>query len=314
MSDSVVFISSNTYLEHITSPGHVERPERIAHLLSYLPRRRVFGELRHVDPQSADVSWLETVHTRDHIEHVRRSSQSAPAALDADTLVCRRSFDVALLAVGALLTACDEVMEGRARRAFCAVRPPGHHAEPDRAMGFCLFNNVAIAARYLQQRHGVERVFIVDWDVHHGNGTQRSFYADPTVFYFSVHQSPFYPGTGSRWERGQGAGVGTTLNAPLPSGQDEGAYRRVFERELVPALRDFQPDVILISAGFDAHLDDPLGGMLLTERGFAAMTALVRDAAEDVACGRVISALEGGYNLKALSRSVRAHLEALLEM
>jgi acetoin utilization deacetylase AcuC-like enzyme len=271
----------------------------------------VFGELRHLDPRPAELSWLEEVHTKDHIDRVRRAARNAPTSLDPDTAVSRESFDVALLAAGALLTACDEIMEGRAERAFCAVRPPGHHAEADRAMGFCLFNNVAVAARYLQKRHGVDRVFIIDWDVHHGNGTQHIFYDDPTVFYFSVHQYPFYPGTGSAEERGEGEGLGTTLNVPLSAGQDDGVYRRVFEEQLVPALRRFRPGFVLISAGFDAHKDDPLGGMQVTEQGFATLTTLVCEAAEDVAGGRIVSVLEGGYNLEALARSAEAHLRAL---
>lgn len=313
MAERVAFISSEHYLEHRTPPGHIERAERIGHLLEYLPKRPVFAGLTRLDPIVADRSWVETVHTAAYIDFVRRSAERGPVSLDPDTVVSQRSFEVALEAVGALLVACDQVVSGQVCRAFCAVRPPGHHAEADRAMGFCLFNNVAIAARYLQKKHGLQKVLIIDWDVHHGNGTQHTFYEDSSVFYLSVHQSPLYPGTGSREERGAGDGLGTTLNVPLPPGRDDATYLQVFQEELAPVVQEFKPEAILISAGFDAHRDDPLGGMQLTENGFAALTREVCCLAREVASGRVISALEGGYDLGALARSVEAHLEAFVE-
>jgi acetoin utilization deacetylase AcuC-like enzyme len=202
-------------------------------------------------------------------------------------------------------------MEGRVTAAFVATRPPGHHAEADRAMGFCLFNNVAIAARHLQARHGVARVAIVDWDVHHGNATQHMFEDDPTVLYFSTHQFPFYPGTGAAGERGRGAGTGFTLNVPMPAGSRDREYASVFRERLAPALEEFEPGFILISAGFDAHRDDPLAGMALTESGYADLTRIVRDAADRACSGRVVSLLEGGYDLRALAASVEAHIRAL---
>jgi acetoin utilization deacetylase AcuC-like enzyme len=195
--------------------------------------------------------------------------------------------------------------------AFCAVRPPGHHAESGRGMGFCLFNNVAIAARYLQQHHGLSKIAIVDWDVHHGNGTQEIFYKDSTVFYVSTHQSPLYPGTGAERETGKGAGDGYTLNCPMPGGRDDDDYVAVFEKTIIPALRAFSPEFFLVSAGFDAHRDDPLAGMRVTEEGFGAMTQMVRALASTCCQGRIVSCLEGGYHLGALARSVEAHLLAL---
>jgi acetoin utilization deacetylase AcuC-like enzyme len=217
------------------------------------------------------------------------------------------------MAVSGVLTAIDRVMEGSLLNAFCAVRPPGHHAESNRAMGFCLFNNVAIGARYLQKRHGLKRIFILDWDVHHGNGTQHSFYDDPTVFYFSTHQYPFYPGTGSEAERGAGEGEGTTLNCPLPSGSGDREMLSIFEKELASSVMSFSPDFILLSAGFDAHRDDPLASLQVTDGGFREMTRIVKSLAQTACQGRVVSSLEGGYNLAALARSVGVHLEILSE-
>jgi acetoin utilization deacetylase AcuC-like enzyme len=230
-----------------------------------------------------------------------------------DTPVSPRSFEIALLSCGAVLSCCDAVIDGSVRRAFAAVRPPGHHAEPDRSMGFCLFGNVAIAARYLQRRHGVGHVAIVDFDVHHGNGTQAAFEDDPSVLFISIHQHPStcYPGSGHDWEVGEAAGRGSTLNIPLMPGSGDAEYLAAFESKVIPKLDHFKPEILLISAGFDAHQDDPLANMEVSEMGFEAMTRLLV-AAADVHCqGRVISALEGGYHLRALGRSVVRHLLAL---
>jgi acetoin utilization deacetylase AcuC-like enzyme len=212
-----------------------------------------------------------------------------------------------MLAAGSVMNAIDVLLDDQAVAAFCAVRPPGHHAERDRPMGFCLFNNVAIGARYAQQKHNIERVAILDWDVHHGNGTQHVFETDPTVLYISLHQYPFYPGTGARSERGIGNGEGYTMNFPLPEGTDEERYFSIFNEEIVPAISTYDPGLLIISAGFDAHKDDPLGGMELTERSFAKMTGLVKGIAP------IVSVLEGGYDLDALARSVEAHLQELAQ-
>jgi acetoin utilization deacetylase AcuC-like enzyme len=230
---------------------------------------------------------------------------------DGDTHVSKDSFDVALLAAGGVTLAIDQVMNGSLTRAFCAVRPPGHHAETSTVMGFCLFNNAAIGARYAQTRHGVERVAIVDWDVHHGNGTQQIFYEDDSVLFISLHQFPFYPGTGAANERGAGKGEGFTLNCPMGVGSVEKDYLDAFQAQILPALHRFQPQLILVSAGFDAHADDPLAGINLTEDSFGRMTELVLEISERYCKGKIVSILEGGYDLQALSRSVESHLKAM---
>lgn len=257
-------------------------------------------------------SWLDKVHTASHLRRVKLAS-TRNTFLDADTYVNADSWRSATRAVDAVLSAVDAVLERRVVNAFCAVRPPGHHAETDRAMGFCLLNNVAIGARYARIRHGLRRVLIVDWDVHHGNGTQEIFYEDSSVFYFSLHQYPLYPGTGSDDERGSGEGEACTMNVPMRAGLGDKEYVDVFERELAPAADRFKPDLILISAGFDAHHEDPLAGMNVTTEGFGQITRLVRNMADRHAGGRLVSVLEGGYHLEALSASVEVHLSALAE-
>lgn len=302
------FISSTKFLDHQTPEGHPERAERLRHVLKHLEQSALWQKLTHVQPTSANEEDVVAVHTRAHFRFVQEMCENGGGMLDeGDTHAVRASFPVAMLAAGGVMTAIDAVLEKRVDAAFCAVRPPGHHAERDRAMGFCLFNNVAIGARYAQRSHGLGKLAILDWDVHHGNGTQHIFEDDPTVFYISLHQYPFYPGTGARDERGSGEGTGFTLNIPLPAGTGEDRYLRAFEEEIVPALTDYTPDLLLISAGFDAHKDDPLGGMRLTEESFAQFTTLVKDLAP------IVSVLEGGYNLEALARSVEAHLSVLLE-
>jgi acetoin utilization deacetylase AcuC-like enzyme len=226
---------------------------------------------------------------------------------------------VAVKAAGGVLAAVDAVMDGKVANAFCAVRPPGHHALKDKAMGFCIFNNVAIAARYIQRTGSVSRqaaparILIIDWDVHHGNGTQAAFDDDPTVFYFSIHRSPFYPGTGAATDSGTGKGAGSKLNVPMERGATDADYIAVFKEKLIPAARQFKPDFVLISAGFDAHEDDPLGGMKLTSRGYAELTRIAKGIAQEHCGGRLVSVLEGGYNARALAESVEAHIRVLME-
>jgi acetoin utilization deacetylase AcuC-like enzyme len=333
---SVAFITHPDFVAHLTGPGHPERPDRIRAIATAVREAGLldspnpfagveinFGtfpgasekllELPH--PAPADEMWLRTVHTAEHIEAVRQACGLGNTVLDeGDTPVSTRSFEVALLAVGAVLNGCDAVVRGRARRVFCAVRPPGHHAEPHRAMGFCLFANVAIGARYLQQKHGVGRVAIVDFDVHHGNGTQAAFVGDDSVLFISLHQDPrtCYPGTGYAHETGAGAGQGFTLNLPFDPGSGDADYLRVMERDVLPALDAFRPEVLLLSAGFDAHRDDPLAQINLTEEGFWKITRLLAECADQHCAGQVISALEGGYNLRALGRSVVDHLVGLI--
>ncbi len=309
-------VSDEIFLRHETGPNHPESPARLRAITRHLRSEGLFDELTRIElpPQPrADLDdCIRTAHRPLHLERLQRAIPAAGLfGLDADTWVSPGSLIAARMAVEGVLDAVDAVMAGRVNNAFCAVRPPGHHAESGRAMGFCLFNNVAIAARYAQRRHGIARVLIVDWDVHHGNGTQEIFYTDPSVFYFSVHQSPLYPGSGRRDEIGAGPGEGYTMNRPLPPGSGDAEYGALFETDLDRAVRGFQPGLILISAGFDAHRDDPLAGMDLTADGFAALTARVRVWADRYAAGRIIACLEGGYHLEALPRSVAAHLGGL---
>lgn len=308
------FVYHDIYLKHDTGAGHPERPERLRAIVGRLQRDNLIARLVMLPPVAGPVEWITRVHSPDYLKRVQTSCQSGLGYVDTpDAPASTNSYEVALAAVGGVLGAVDAVMAGRVKNAFCAVRPPGHHALQNRAMGFCLFNNVAIAARYLQQQHRLARVLIVDWDVHHGNGTQAAFYDDPTVFYFSTHQSPFYPGSGSAEETGTGKGRGFTLNVPLPAGSGDADYRRAFEDRLKPAAAAFKPDFVLISAGFDAAEDDLLGRMKITPEGYAALTRIVKGIAAQHCQGRLVSVLEGGYNLDALAASVAAHVRTLVE-
>jgi acetoin utilization deacetylase AcuC-like enzyme len=295
--------------EHDPGPGHPEQPARWDAAIRGLGEHKLTGAA----PRSAVEGELVLCHTPAYIEIVKRDVASGAEQLSTgDTDINKRSFAVALRATGTCLNAIDLVMKGEARNAFCIVRPPGHHASANRGMGFCLFNNIAIAARYAQRKYGAERVAIADWDVHHGNGTQDIFYTDPSVFFFSTHQSPWYPGTGDARETGEGAGKGTTVNCPLPAGAGREEILGAFRDRFARAMDQFRPDLLLISAGFDSRRDDPLGRFVLTDADFADLTALVLESADKHAHGRLVSILEGGYNLNGLTRAVKSHTEALL--
>ena len=305
------YIFHPQYLKHDTQ-SHPENSGRLRAIQDRIKSSEIYPHLHFPEPRFATDDELKKNHDLDHINHVRNSCQNGTKNLDGDTVICSESWDAAILSAGAGLTAADKIISGELDNAFAAVRPPGHHAEKDHAMGFCLFNNVAIAARYAINNHKLNRVCIFDWDVHHGNGTQHSFYSDPSVFYSSIHQYPFYPGTGDKIETGTGDGLGTTLNFPLDAFSEDSTYLDIIGNKLIPKIQNFKPDLIIISAGFDAHEDDPLGQMKVSSDCYRKMTSMILKLAEEVCDGRLLSMLEGGYNHKALADSVLNHVDALL--
>ncbi len=332
--NSVVFSTSPRFVEHETGPHHPERPDRIRAIARAVREaglisspdpfpdfkidlgllKRAGPKLIELTPALADPKWLALCHTRAMIDQARQICAAGGGVLDlGDTPVCPASYEIALLSLGSLLGCCDAVMTGRVLRAFSAARPPGHHAEPDKSMGFCLFSNVAIAAKYIQQQYKISKVAIVDFDVHHGNGTQACLETDPTALFISLHQHPktCYPGTGHDWETGTAAGHMFTMNIPFNPGSGDEAYLAAFHEIILPELDIFKPEVLLISAGFDAHRDDPLAQMNLSDDCYEEMTKLLVESADRHCGGRVISALEGGYSLRALGRSVVRHLIGL---
>jgi acetoin utilization deacetylase AcuC-like enzyme len=301
--------------QHDTGPAHPERPERLQSIRRELQATGLADRTQAVSLTRCDEALMARVHDPEHIRRVESACSAGQHLLDAmDTAVSRDSYEIARLAAGSLVGLCDAVARGELARGFAAVRPPGHHAERDLAMGFCLFNNVAIAARHLNQDTDCSRVLIVDWDVHHGNGTQHIFEEDPRVFYASIHQWPLYPGTGARTERGSGAGEGTTLNCPLDPGSGDAEFLRALREEIIPAAESFGPDFVLISAGFDAHRADPLANLEVTTEAYADATAALCELADRRAGGRLVSVLEGGYDLEALAGSVACHVETLLDL
>ena len=297
---------------HDTGRGHPERPARLSAILARLEESGLAAELDRLEPGPATIASIARVHDEKYVGDIERACAAGVRVIDAgDTSVGSASYGAALVAAGGAVQAVDRVMDGTWANAFVACRPPGHHAERDEAMGFCLFNNVAVAAAHLRAERRLSRVAILDWDVHHGNGTQHTFEADPSVFYASLHQWPWYPGTGAADERGVGAGEGATLNCPLRAGSGDSEWLRALETEVIPALERFAPEFVLISAGFDAHERDPLSYTRVTTEGFRRMTEVVRAFAASRCGGRVVSLLEGGYDLDALAESVEAHVRTL---
>jgi acetoin utilization deacetylase AcuC-like enzyme len=292
--------------QHDPGPGHPEQPARLSAAMSRLP------SLVEISKRRASDDDLALAHTREYIQLVEREvAQNRSQLSTGDTSISSESAACARLAAGCALSAVDAVFSKQVSNAFCVVRPPGHHASAARGMGFCLFNSVAIAARHAQHAHKAERVLIADWDVHHGNGTQDIFYADGSVLFFSTHQSPWYPGTGARGETGLGAGAGKTINCPLPAGSGQAEVLTAFRELLVPAAAAFHPDLILLSAGFDSRVHDPLGQFLLTDDDFRDLTLLMLELADRHCAGRLVSVLEGGYSLEGLARASEAHVMAL---
>ena len=306
------YIYHPLYLKHDTEP-HPENPGRLEAISAILEANDMHAGLLGLEPRSAETSEIAANHEPGYVEKLKEYCETGIQSLDADTVISRDSYSAALLSAGAGLTAVDAIMNRECRNAFCAVRPPGHHAEHARGMGFCLFNNVAVVARYAIDKWDMNRVFIFDWDVHHGNGTQNSFYKNSNVFYSSVHQYPFYPGTGGGDETGSSDGLGATLNFPLGPFNGDATYIDIVTNKLIPEIQKFSPDLILISAGFDAHEDDPLAQMNVSSECYGEMTRLLTQAADEVCEGRIVSMLEGGYNHSALAESVLSHIRALQE-
>ena len=300
------------YLEHDTG-NHVENSQRLVAIMSHLEETGLINQATTLSPRPATVEELEMVHSPEHISYVESNAERGGGWLDPDTVMCPKSYEVALYAAGGVLTAVEAVMTGKVDSALALVRPPGHHATRNRAMGFCIFNNVAVAAKFALNNFNLNRVLIADFDVHHGNGTQEAFYADPKVLYFSTHQYPFYPGTGNVGEIGTGEGKGFTVNFPMTAGWGDEEYLRAFNEILVPVARRFQPQLILVSAGFDPHWADSLAMMQVTITGFAQMVRVLKELAIELCQGRLVLTLEGGYNLQVAASSTKATFDVLLD-
>ena len=314
-SPATALLLDPVFQKHLTGDGHPECPGRYAAITRELQTSGLLAELAQIEVRDVADDEILLCHTPDYLAKIKAEIPAVRGVAylsTGDTAVCPESLMVARMAAGGVLAATDFVLGSGRRSAFCAVRPPGHHATPSVGMGFCIFNNVAIAARYAQQKYGVGRVAIIDWDVHHGNGTQDIFYEDGSVFYFSTHQSPLYPHTGAAGETGSGEGAHTTLNCPLPAGSGMAQISAAFDKQFLPAMDEFKPELVVVSAGFDSRVGDPLGGFLLTDEDFAALTKRLLKLADRYAGGRLLSVLEGGYHLEGLAKATHSHLRALV--
>ncbi len=309
-----LFGYDSCFIEHITG-DHPEGPDRLESILEAIEKNDLASKLLSVDKRVDVDKWIESVHTPEYINRFRQACENGQAYIDSpESAICAKSYDIARVAVSVTLAACDMIMAGEAKNGFCALRPPGHHAERSQSIGFCMFNNIAIACRYLQKHHGLERILILDWDVHHGNGTQHSFESDPTVFFCSLHQHPatLFPGTGWPQEQGEGIGRSFSMNLPLQPEADDTECLEQFRERFIPKAHEFRPDFILISAGFDGHVDDPLAELKMTETGFIQMTQELMTLADLYCNGRMMSILEGGYNLDSLSNCVVEHIKCMM--
>jgi acetoin utilization deacetylase AcuC-like enzyme len=311
---STGFVYDDMYLEHDTGEFHPECPERLTAIKELLQKEKWFGSLTHIKPEDADPDSISLVHPEDYIDQVRHDCEKGYSVLTTgDTSICPASYEVALRTVGGVLKAVDSILSGETKNVFCAVRPPGHHATPVVGMGFCLFNSVAVAVRYAQQKYGIDRVLIADWDVHHGNGTQEIFYEDGSVLFMSTHQSPFYPGTGKIYETGAGKGEGLTINRPLPAGSGNKELIEVFKNDFLQKAREFRPEFTIVSAGFDSRFEDILGGFLVNDDGFKELTQIMMEISGINGNGKLLSVLEGGYNVHGSALAVKAHMEELIK-
>jgi acetoin utilization deacetylase AcuC-like enzyme len=305
-------VKHETYMEHVMDPGHPESPERLRAIYQMLEEKEMKGQVELIKPREATREELLAIHSADYIDLVASTAGKAHYRLDMDTSTSAQSYKAAVLAAGGLMELIKAVMEGKLDNGFALVRPPGHHAERNKAMGFCLFNNVAIAAKYAIKNFNLDRILIVDWDVHHGNGTQHSFYENPQVLYVSTHRyGSFYPGTGAATEMGRGKGEGFTVNIPISSRGDDSLYGNYFDSILKPIALEYKPQLVLISAGFDIHYNDPLGGMEVTPKGFSRLTQILMEIAEETSRGKLVITLEGGYSISGQCQSVKAVLKEL---
>ena len=313
MNTATGFVYHEDYLKHDTG-YHPESAERLISIMRKLEETGITKQMKRIVPVKATKEQIAYVHADAYMREVEAICKGGGGMLDSDTPLCRDTYEIALLSAGGLINAVDEVMEesNNLKHVFALIRPPGHHATPDRGMGFCIFNNIAIAAEHLKRKYGIKRILIADWDVHHGNGTQDVFFEDASVLYFSTHQYPHYPGTGWIDEVGKGEGEGFTVNVPLPAGVDDAGYLYALNNILVPIAMEFRPEFVLVSAGFDAHVADPLASMNVTSPGFALFTDVIREIAEKNSKGRIVMALEGGYNLNAIAESALSVFNSLL--
>lgn len=308
-----ILMYDDIFLKHDTGHGHPENAKRLENTVKHLKTIKLWDQLRVEKPRAASFEEIGLIHPENYIQSIKQIANTGGGWLDSDTVISLTSYEAAVHAAGAALTAIDFIMKGEEKNAFCLMRPPGHHATPAKGMGFCLFNNVAIAAKYIQSKHELERIFIIDWDVHHGNGTQDAFFDDPTVLYFSMHRYPFYPGSGRKEESGWGKGKGFTINIPIPANVTSQKYIELFTNIIDQSADQFVPEFIIISAGFDTYKKDPIGGLNLDREDFKILTEIVIRTAQRCCNGRIISCLEGGYNLSDLPLCIEVHLKALLQ-